>query len=379
VAAVWVFRRQAYAFLRVMAEKRDCGRIVLREAPAGTRREAQVTPKERVALAVAHRATDMCPYGLKFGAPLRERLVDFAQDPEFDRDLEAHLVTVGPAYPETNERVDERHYTDAFGVIWEDSFPGEIGMVREPILREPSLRGYEFPPARAPGLFDGIEEEIAQYRDAYLCWGIGFSLYERAWTLRGIESFLLDMVDHPQFADELLDEICEFNLELIEQACRFDLDCIRFGDDWGAQQGLIMGPRLWRRFIGPRLARMVERVHRYGKTAFVHSDGDVQEVLPDLIEMGLDILNPVQPDVMDVYEIKHEYGREITFHGGVSVQHLLPESAPEGVRAEVRRLIREVGAGGGFIIAPTHSLGQDIPLENLLVLVDEFAHQAARH
>jgi uroporphyrinogen decarboxylase len=327
---------------------------------------------------VAHQETDICPYELHFWGRLRERLVEFTGDPDFDRGLEAHLAGVGPAYPETNERVDDRHYTDAFGVIWQESFPGEIGMVREPILKEPSLSGYEFPPARVPGLFDRMAEQVAANSDRYLSWGIGFSLYERAWSLRGIESFLLDMMENPSFADELLDRICEFNLDLIEFAAgRFAIDCVRFGDDWGAQQGLIMGPQLWRRFIKPRFARMVEKAHSYGKATFLHSDGDVQEVIPDLIEIGLDILNPIQPDVMDVYEIKREYGRDIAFHGGVSVQHFLPDGTAEQVRAGVRRLLRELGAGGGFIIAPTHSLGSDIPLANLVALTEEITHQEA--
>lgn len=336
-----------------------------------------MTPKERVRRALAHQETDFCPYELGIGGELRERLAEVA-GPDFDQGAVAHLGFVSIGYPETGQRLDDRHYTDAFGVVWEDSFPGEIGMVREPILKQPTLAGYAFPPPHVPGLFDSLPEQIAQQPDRYLCWGIGFSLYERAWTLRGIESFLLDMVERPRFADELLDRICEFNLALVDQACRFPIDMVRFGDDWGSQRGLIMGPRLWRRFIKPRFAAMVQRAASYGKTTFLHSDGDVSEIIPDLIEIGLTVLNPVQPDVMDIYQLKREYGRDIAFHGGVSVQHLLPDSTPEELRAEIRHLIREVGAGGGFIIAPTHSLGRDIPLENLLAMVEEFLHQQPR-
>jgi len=334
-----------------------------------------MTPRERVQRALAHQETDFRPYELWLPTEMRARIAGLAGDPDFDRGLVHHMASVGVAYPETGERLDDHHYTDAFGVVWEDSFPGEIGMVRDPILKEPTLRGYQFPSARVPGLFDSLGEQVAQHPDLYVSWGIGFSLYERAWTLRGIESFLLDMIERSAFADELLDRICEFNLALIDQACRFPFDCVRFGDDWGSQRGLIMGPQLWRRFIRPRFARMVERALSYGKTTFLHSDGDVSAIIPDLIAIGLTILNPVQPDVMDIYQLKREYGRDMAFHGGVSVQHLLPDSTPEELRAELRRLIREIGAGGGFIIAPTHSLGSDIPPENLLVLVDELTHQ----
>jgi uroporphyrinogen decarboxylase len=120
---------------------------------------------------------------------------------------------------------------------------------------------------------------------------------------------------------------------------------------------------------------MVQKAASYGKTTLLHTDGDVTAVVPDLIEVGLTTLNPVQPDVMDIYWVKREYGKDIAFLGGVSVQHFLPDSTPEEVRAGVWRLILEVGAGGGFIIAPTHSLGSDIPPENLLALLDELTHQ----
>jgi uroporphyrinogen decarboxylase len=334
-----------------------------------------MTARERVRRALAHEETDFCPYDLYLGDDLRQRLAAVSGDPDFGRSLVPHMAHVGPAYPETHQRVDDRHYTDAFGVIWEDSFPGEIGMVRDPILKEPTLRGYEFPSASVPGLFDAMEAQIAQYPDLYVSWGIGFSLYERAWTLRGIDSFLLDMVEHPQFADELLDRICEFNLALIDRACKYPFHSVRFGDDWGSQRGLIMGPKLWRRFIKPRFARMVQRALSYGKTTLLHSDGDVAEIIPDLIEVGLTCLNPVQPDVMDIYWVKKEYGRDIALHGGVSVQHLLPDSTPDDLRRELQRLIRHVGKGGGFIMAPSHSLGSDIPLENLVVMVEALVKQ----
>ena len=334
-----------------------------------------MTGKERIRRALAHEETDFCPYDFRPGDDLRERLAAATGNPDFGRDLVPHMASVGAAYPETHARVDDGHYTDAFGVIWEDSFPGEIGMVRDPILKEPSLRGYQFPATHVPGLFDAMEAQIAQYPHLYVTWGIGFSLYERAWTLRGIDSFLLDMIEHPQFADELLDRICEFNLALIDQACRYSFDNVRFGDDWGSQRGLIMGPKLWRRFIKPRFARMVQRALSYGKTTLLHSDGDVVEIIPDLIEVGLTCLNPVQPDVMDIYWVKKEYGEDIAFHGGVSVQHLLPDSTPDELRRVMRKMIREVGRGGGFIVAPTHSLGSDIPLENLVVMVEELTGQ----
>ena len=323
-----------------------------------------MTPKERIQRAISHEKTDICPYILNFKNETRKKLVGFTGDEYFDREVETHTAYVGRPYPETNERLDESRYTDAFGVIWEESIQGEIGVVANPILEEPSLRGYRFPETRIPGLFDTISEQLSAHPELFHIWSLGFSLYERAWSLRGMENLLVDMVERPRFAAELLDRICEFNLDLIEQACQFGIDCVRFGDDWGSQRGLIMGPDLWRRFIKPRFSRMVGLAASRGKPVFLHSDGDIEAIIPDLIEIGLTVLNPVQPDVMDIYKLKREYGKNLTFLGGVSVQSLLPRSGPDEVRTEVRRLISEVGAGGGFIISPTHSLGSEIPPEN---------------
>ena len=334
-----------------------------------------MTPKERVCRAIAHEESDICPYNLSFKGDVRDKLVEFTGSEDFDKDIVKHIHSVGPGYPETNERVDDNHYTDAYGVVWEETIPGEIGVLRDPILREPSLDGYRFPDPEIAGLFDKIDEELDRLSDGFCVWSLGFSLYERAWSLRGMEPFLTDMVERPVFAHRLLDHICEINLALIDRACEHEIDGIRFGDDWGAQRGLIMGPGLWRTFIKPRLTRMVHRVASHWKAPLLHSDGLIEEIIPDLIEIGLDVLNPAQPDVMDIYSLKKKYGRRIAFWGGVSVQQLLPRESPETVRREVRRLIQEVGREGGFIIAPTHTLGMDIPAENLLVLVEELTGQ----
>lgn len=196
------------------------------------------------------------------------------------------------------------------------------------------------------------------------------SLFERAWTLRGMENILMDMVLNPDFVEELLDRILDWNLAIIEQAAQYDIDGCRFGDDWGQQQGLIMGPKLWRKFLKPRLAGMYERVREKGRSAFIHSCGDVREIFPDLIEIGVNVFNPFQPEVMDVYEMKKKYGTELCFYGGLSTQRTLPYGTPHDVGGEARRLMKEIGVGGGYILGPAHSIPKDVPLENMLALIE---------
>jgi uroporphyrinogen decarboxylase len=145
---------------------------------------------------------------------------------------------------------------------------------------------------------------------------------------------------------------------VVEEMLKYD-DGLLYGDDWGQQRGLIFRPK---RVVSSGAHRQLYgAVKRSGRTVMIHSCGKVQELFPDLIEVGLDVFNPFQPDVMDPYEMKRQYGHLLSFFGGVSVQHLLPHGTPAEIRAEARRMMDQVGLGGGFIIAPSHDMPGDIP------------------
>jgi uroporphyrinogen decarboxylase len=150
---------------------------------------------------------------------------------------------------------------------------------------------------------------------------------------------------------------------------------VRFGDDWGQQTGLIMGPRLWRRFIKPRVQAMYARVKATGRYVMQHSCGAVQELFPDLIDMGLDIFNTFQPEVMDVAFCKREYGGYLTFYGGISTQQVLPRVSPAELVTEIHRMIDLVGRDGGYIVAPTHSIPRDVPPENIATFIEMVRNQ----
>ncbi len=185
-----------------------------------------------------------------------------------------------------------------------------------------------------------------------------------------MRDLLIDMLDAPQFVDELFDAITDFHVAILERVLACDVDGVKFGDDWGQQNGLIFGGRLWRRFVKPRLARLFGMVKRAGKAVLLHSCGRVQELFPELIELGLDVFNPFQPDVMNPYEMKEQFGRELTFLGGMSVQKLLPFGTPAEIREEALRMMDVIGRGGGFIIAPSHDMPGDIPRENMVALIE---------
>ena len=180
----------------------------------------------------------------------------------------------------------------------------------------------------------------------------------------------MDFIENPGFVHELLGRIADYNVAQVKEALKYDIDAVYFGDDWGQQHGLLMGYDLWKEFIFPQIKRMYQVVRDAGKTVFIHSCGDVDELFDDLISIGLGVFNPFQPEVMDVAGIMEQYRGRLAFWGGVSTQRTMPYGTPEDVRAEVRKM-RELGRDGGYILSPSHALEGDVPLENLLALIGE--------
>ena len=181
---------------------------------------------------------------------------------------------------------------------------------------------------------------------------------------------------YPDFVRQLFNSIVDYNIAQVKKALTFDIDGIYYGDDWGAQRGLQMGPTTWREFIYPVLKRMYGVVKDAGKHVFIHSCGDVDELFDDLIEIGVDCFNPFQPEVMDVWTLLPKYRGRLSFLGGLSTQKTLPYGSVEDVSKETRKLL-ELGGQGGYIFAPAHDVEGDVPLENMLAFIDEVKSQPA--
>jgi len=263
---------------------------------------------------------------------------------------------------------------DVFGVVWDRSIDKDIGNVQKPVLSKPSMQGYKFPNPLDQRFFQDIPEKIQRYPDRFRVFQIGFSLYERAWTLRGMEQLMMDFYDYPDFVHELLHTIADYNITQVKEAMKYDIDAVYFGDDWGQQRGLQMGPKLWKEFIYPELRRMYGSVKQEGKYVFIHSCGDVDELFDDLIEIGVDCFNPFQPEVMDIFQLIEKYRSRLSFHGGLSTQQTLPYGTPQDVVRETRRLI-DMGRSGGYILAPAHDVEGDVPLPNMLAFIEETQKQ----
>ena len=327
-----------------------------------------MTKRDVVRLALSGQRPPYVPWSFGFTKEAEEKLQAHLGHAGLEDVLQNHLLELGNGIGFFKD-VGNDCVQDGFGVVWDRSVDKDIGVVRGSVLPEPSLRRYHFPDPLDQRYFADIPGKLEKYGDRYRVFQIGFSLYERAWTMRGMENLMMDFYDEPEFVQDLFNAIADYNLAQVNKACAYDIDAIYFGDDWGTQRGLQMGPHLWREFIYPVLKRMYAAVHAHGKSVFIHSCGKVDELFDDLIGIGLDCFNPFQPEVMDVATLMQKYHGRLAFHGGLSTQRTLAYGSAGDVRAETRRLLG-LGRQGGYIFSPAHGVEGDVPLENILAFID---------
>jgi uroporphyrinogen decarboxylase len=332
-----------------------------------------MTKRDVVRTSLEGKTPPYVPWSFGFTVEAQAKLQDYYGATDLEEVFQNHLVTMGNGIGFFTD-LENDHVQDVFGVVWDRSVDKDIGQVKGSVLPGPTLRGYRFPDPLDGRFFFDIPEKLARYGDRYRVFDIGFSLYERAWTLRGMENLLTDFLDHPDFVHELLNTIADYNITQLKHACQYDIDGIYFGDDWGQQHGLIMGPRIWRKFIYPVVKRMYSAAHAMGKQVFIHSCGDVDELFDELVEIGVNCFNPFQPEVMDVYALMERYRGRLSFHGGLSTQRTLPYGSQADVRDETRRLLA-MGRQGNYIFSPAHAVEGDVPLENMLAFIDVVQHQ----
>jgi len=361
-----------------MVKRCRFGGCVVREHPdaklIGTKRGKGMNKRDVVAMVLDNKRPPYVPWSFWFTQEARQTLVrHYGSDEAVEQATQNHLFGMGPK-TSTIVPIGDGRWRDHFGVVWNRSIDKDIGVVENPQLPDADLSAYVFPDAVVAGAFDGFNEELEKNADKWRVFSIGFSLFERAWTLRGMEDLLMDFHENPQFVHDLLQTIADYNIAQVKKAMEYDFDAVYFGDDWGQQQGLIMGPAVWREFILPHLRRMYGVVRAAGRKVMIHSCGDVDELFDDLIDAGLNCFNPFQPEVMDVWSLLPQYRGRLSFHGGMSTQKTLPFGTVDDVREETRKLLA-LGADGGYLFAPAHAVEGDVPLQNMLAFIEAVAAQ----
>ena len=332
-----------------------------------------MTKREVVKLALDAQRPPYVPWNVGLTEQARDKLQQHLDQSDLEDVLQNHFLGLGSAIGFFAELGGDR-VQDVFGVVWDRSIDEDIGNVEGCVLPGPTLAGYDFPDPLDARFFADIPERIEKFGDRFRVFQIGFSLWERAWTLRGWQNLMMDFYDHPGFVNDLLNTIADYNVAQVREALKYDIDAVYFGDDWGMQRGLQMGPAVWREFIYPVLKRMYGVVREAGKYVMIHSCGDVDELFDDLIEIGVNCFNPFQPEVMDVTALMQRYRGRLAFHGGLSTQRTLPYGSSDDVRQATAYLL-ELGRDGGYIFAPAHDVEGDVSVENILAFVQVIQQQ----
>lgn len=266
----------------------------------------------------------------------------------------------------------DEEYTCEWGIGWKwVDIPGGryTEMAHHPLANEMRLISYKVPNAAEPWRYDTTRTILKEHGKSHaIVGGMPCTLFEAAWYLRGYETFLADLLINKDFAHALLDKIYEFQLITGSALAKLGVDVIWLGDDFGTQESLIISPATWREFFKSRYASLISAFKKIkpGVKIAYHSDGNIESLLPEYIEIGVDIFNAVQPKAVDPARLKKKFGHTLSYWGTVDIQEILPYGTPEDVRNEVKLRIQSVGPGGGLILGGSHNVQPDVPLENML-------------
>jgi uroporphyrinogen decarboxylase len=231
------------------------------------------------------------------------------------------------------------------------------------------ITDYPWPDFLADYRWTGVAEHAASLkaRDLVCAGFLAMTIFEIAWYLRGMDTFMEDLICGEPSAFLLMDHITEIRVGMARRFAASGADVLMLGDDVATQLDMMISPELWRDTIKPRLARVIRAAKEVNPAIliFYHGDGNMERIIPELIEIGVEILNPVQPECMDPLLIKQRFGDRLALWGCVGTQTTMPFETPEGVRQKCHELIRTVGEGGGLFLAPTHTLEPDVPWQNV--------------
>lgn len=354
-----------------------------------------MTPRERVLKAMNHEQPDRPPLFATLTPQVAEKLAEelnILKEPPLDSLLSTRIshmdlltrlgndcVGIAACAPKsfpTREQEDGTLVNE-----WQMRFK-PVGLYCEfceyPLsnIKTPAdLEGFSFPAPFAEGRYDAAKAAVARYsKDYAIVADLECFMYETAWYLVGLEKFLMDLSLEEPYVLALMDRIADINTQIGKRLIEIGADIVWAGDDFGGQEGMIMSPQLWRKIFKPRIKKMVDEFRKVNPDIKIawHSCGSILPIIPDFIEIGIDILNPIQPLAkgMDPHFLKTTYGDSLAFFGGIDLQQLMPTGSPEQVKSEVRRRAEILGKDGGYIIAPAHNIQDDTPLENIFALFE---------
>ena len=338
-----------------------------------------MTHKEIVHTQINHGETPACPYvfEMEIDSGIDEALDQYYGDADWRARL-ANYIGKTPSMPDGRDvwKPGPDYRTDFFGTVWRlDLKPVHV---ETPALPEPTLSRYRFPEISrftTPEWKHDVASYVAEHKDQFVVIYTGFGLFERSWMLRGFENALTDAALDPGFYASLLSAIAEEHMSpLLDHLIELPVDGIMFGDDWGDQRGVLLGPDRWRGMIKPLYKKLYRKVKDAGKVVLNHVCGSILDILPDLVDIELDVLESLQVEArgMDPYRIKKEFGTNLALWGGLGSQSLIPFGTPDEIRKEINHLKSSMTNQGGYILSCAKALQQGTPVENAAAIFEEF-------
>lgn len=333
-----------------------------------------LSQKERMRRALWRQPVDRLPVQTNYTQLMGRKLeAAFHVTPaELPARLDNHLLRLDLTHPRPLSADGKIGY-DWWGAGWDTQTEG-YWHAYSPLAELTNLDRFVWPDPEAPGLLDAAGRALtADCGQHFSAPNFGMCLFERAWSLRGFDAMLMDLVDDPSWTAELLDRITDIQVKLAHKFVALGVDGGYFGDDYGAQRSMLFSPKIWREMFKPRLARMFAVFSDAGLPVVLHSDGNIWDILPDLVEIGLTCLNPVQPEVLDHKQLYRDFASKLSFYGGISTQTVLPTGTPEEIRAATEACMRDLAPDDtGLILGPSHRMQSDIPVENVMTMLAAF-------
>lgn len=358
--------------------------------------------RDRVIQALNHVETDRPPFQATFAPEFADRLRKEFNLPQqrtephhrewYGYDLEVltgqDALQAGIGWF-TNYYLKDESYTDEWNVQWNvKKYHTSLGtgfytnIEKNPLKDDDKAAlNYKAPNPNRIALYAHLDRLLKGYQQEYYIIGrVHCTIFESAWALRGLDTLMMDFYINQEIANHLLNETCNYHLEVAKNMAKMGVDMIWLGDDMGAQSSLLIDPELWREYFKPRMAKIIRELKKIKQDVKIayHSDGCNYDIIPDLIEIGLDVLNPIQTECMDPEILKEKYGDKLCFFGGIAVQSTLPFGTSQDIKKEYAWLKNSLGKDGGWICAPTHHVQLDTSMDNFFTLLKEIGIENKR-
>ncbi len=342
-----------------------------------------MTSRERVLAAINHEEPDRVPICATYVPEIEQRLREkYKTDLDIGIYLGNDMIKIASGLENSFYYKDDEEYVDPYGITWKN-IANETGHFSE-IYKHPlagddieKIIKYRTPdPTKAEDVFKQTRDVIEKYgKEKWIIGSCQCSLFEAAWYLRGLEDFMMDLAMDEEYIEAYLDHLMQYPLTMGLKFIELGVDMVWLGDDIAMQTGMMISPSIWRKYFKPRMAKMFAAFKQSNPNIKLcyHSCGNLEAVVEDFIEIGLDVLNPIQPMAINPAEFKQKYGKQLTMYGTLDVQKIMPFGTADEVRAEVKQLIETCAPGGGFILSPAHHIQSDTSVEN----IDAF-YEAAR-